>query len=123
MKFAVLALIIYLGYTAVDEGLTKPKVVFDCNCNTTYEKVFEGTFQNKNHYMQNPYVNCSDSVKRFATASVTINDTISMKFDDINLSAFEIPLKNYNFKIGDPVRIVVKHYECGVPRMLNPEVY
>lgn len=123
MKYAILALIIYLGYETVNNTAPKTTVVYDCDCVTTYEKVFEGTFQNKNHYMQNPLVNCSDSVSRFATASVTINDTIQLKTDDINASAFEIPLKNYNFKVGDPVRIVVKHYGCGAPKMLNPEVY
>jgi hypothetical protein len=123
MKYAVLALIIYLSYTAANDVASKPKVVYDCDCVTTYEKVYEGNFQNKNQYMQNPYVNCTDSVTRFATTSVTINDTIQMKFDDFNSSAFEIPLKDYHFKVGDAVRIVVKHYGCGSPKMLNPEVY
>jgi hypothetical protein len=123
MKFALLALVIYLSYEAVTDVSTNPKIVYDCDCVTTYEKVYEGSFQNKNQYMQNPYVNCSDSVTRFATASVTINDTIKMHFEDFNSSAFEIPLMDYHFKVGDPVRIVVKHYGCGIPKMLNPEVY
>lgn len=122
MKFAVLALIIYLAYAQIDNGKSRPLVKYECDCNTTYEKVFDGNFQNKNEYMQNPYVNCTDSVTRFVTTSVTINDTISLSFDDINSSAFEIPLKEYNFKIGDPIHIVVRHYGCGSPKMLNPEV-
>lgn len=123
MKYAILALIIYLGYRQVDVGIAKPKIMYDCNCVTTNEKVYDGNFQNKNQYMQNPYVNCTDSVTRFVTTSVTINDTISLPFDDINSSAFEIPLKDYNFKVGDPIHIVVKHYDCASPKMLNPEVY
>lgn len=124
MRIAILFFFVLCGctnYKYYGEPAKPP--AFDCDCGTTYEKVFEGSFQNKNQYMQNPYVNCTDSVTRFATVSVTINDTMLMKFDDINSNAFEIPLKEYNFKVGDPIRIVVKHYGCGAPRMLNPEVY
>lgn len=123
MKYALLALLVYLGAHQVNNFNSKPEVKYDCECNTTYEKVFDGNFQNKNQYMQNPYVNCTDSVTRFVTTNVTINDTISLPFDDINSSAFEIPLKDYNFKVGDPIHIVVKHYGCASPKMLNPEVH
>lgn len=124
MRTVLLFTILFVGCTKYKYyGEPAKPPAFDCDCITTYEKVYDGNFQNKNQYMQNPYVNCTDSVTRFATTSVTINDTISMKFDDINSSAFEIPLKDYNFRIGDPIRIVVKHYGCGAPKMLNPEVY
>lgn len=123
MKYAVIALLFYLGTRQVNRFDSKPTVAFDCDCSTTYEKVFDGSFQNKNQYMQNPAVSCTDSVNRYAVTSVTINDTIVMEFDDFNSAAFEIPLKDYHFNVGDPIHIVVKHYGCGIPKMLNQEVY
>lgn len=96
---------------------------WDCDCTTTYTLNFDGSYQGKNHYMQNPSVNCSDSVMRFATTSVTINDTISIPFHSLNASAFEIPLMDYTFQLNDPVHIVVQHYGCNRPRMLNPEIH
>ena len=124
MKAILIALIAYGGYWAsMNLGSSSEPVAPECDCSTTYEKVFEGNFQDRNMYMQNPYITCKGSAIQFTVTSVTINDTISMPFDDFNASAFEIPLMNYNFQMGDPIRIVVKHYGCGAPKMLNPEIH
>lgn len=92
------------------------------DCKSTADLVVDGTYQGKNLYCQNPYVNCIDSTSRFVTVNVTINDTIQMPSDSIASGAFEIPLMDYGFKINDPVHIVITHYLSGNPRILNPEV-
>jgi hypothetical protein len=97
-----------------------PAPAWDCDCRTTYQLEFEGKYQGENQYMQNPSVNCSDSVSRFTIAGVTINDTIRLAPDSLHSPAFEIPLRDYNFNMNDPVRIVVEHYGCARPKMLHP---
>lgn len=125
MKAIIVALLIALGY-APNLFRSDPVVNvtrWDCDCTSITSKEYEGTYQQKNQYVQNPMVNCADSVARFVTVSVTINDTISIPFEDLNSSAFEIPLMSYGFKIGDPIHIVIRHYVSGSPKMLNPEIY
>jgi hypothetical protein len=42
--------------------------------------------------------------------------------DEIGSSAFEIDLRNFNLKIGDPVAIKIFHKDDCKPKVLNPEV-
>ena len=79
--------------------------------------VLEGTYQGKNLYVQNPF---AGSGVGFCTFEVTVNGEIST--DEINSSAFEVDLSNYDLEIGDEVVIKIKHKEDCKPKVLNPEV-
>ncbi len=76
--------------------------------------VLDGTYQGDDVYFQNPY-NSSDN--SFCVTEAYINDA---PVENINSSAFEVPLSN--FKIGDYVRIKLVHRDYCKPRVLNPEV-
>jgi hypothetical protein len=84
--------------------------------------IIQGRYQNKNLYCINPQLYCIDSSTRFATIDITINDTIHLPYDSLAGGGYEIPLHRYNFKQGDSVNIVIRHYAGGVPKVLNPEV-
>lgn len=99
------------------------QVQYTSDCSLLDTMYLEGTYQNKNKYMQNPSVACTDSTLRFSVISLTINDTITLSPDSMASSAFEIPLMDYGFKTGDPLKIRIVHYAMGRPKMLNPEVY
>lgn len=70
----------------------------------------------------NPLLYCTDSTSKFCTIDITINDTIHIPYDSLASSAYEIPLSFYNFKAGDSVNIVIRHYAGCAPKLLNPEV-
>lgn len=79
--------------------------------------VLEGHYQGKNLFVQNPF---SEAGVGFCVYEVTVNELIAT--DEINSSAFEIDLGNYNLKLGTPVTVKIKHKDgCG-PTVLNPEV-
>lgn len=122
MKAAVVAMLMLFGCSRYHKIGPPGPSYFD-DCTTTSKMVVEGTYQNKNLYVQNPFVFCTDSISRFCVVNVTINDTIQLANDLFASSAFEIPLMNYHFKTGDPVKIVMEHYVSGKPRVLNPVVY
>lgn len=79
--------------------------------------LLEGTYQGKNVYVQNPFA--SNGVG-FCVYEVRVNDQITT--DEIGSSAFEIDLRNFNLKPGDPVAIKIFHKDDCKPKVLNPEV-
>ena len=79
--------------------------------------VLKGIYQGENLYVMNPF---APSGIGFCVLEVTVNGKVTT--DEINSSAFEIDLSVYNFKIGDPVTVVIKHRNGCLPKVLNPEV-
>lgn len=89
--------------------------LFVCADNGTL--VIEGKYQNKNVYVQNSFASTGVG---FCAYEVRVNGERST--DEVNSSAFEIDLRNYNLKEGDPVNIQIFHKEGCAPKVLNPEV-
>lgn len=79
--------------------------------------LLEGTYQGKNVYVQNPF---ASSGVGFCVYEVRVNDQVTT--DEIGSSAFEIDLRNFNLKPGDPVTIKIFHKDDCKPKVLNPEV-
>ena len=77
----------------------------------------EGTYQGKNLYVQNPF---SPNGVGFCVTEVLVNDQITT--DETGSSAFEIDLRNFNLKTGDPVMVKIFHKDGCKPKVLNPEV-
>lgn len=122
MKAAVVAILMLFACSWYHRiGPPGPSYIDDCT--TTSKMLVEGTYQNKNLYVQNPFVYCPDVPSKFCVVSVTINDTIQLAKDEFASSAFEIPLMDYHFNIGDRIRIVIEHDLSANPKLLNPEVY
>ena len=84
----------------------------------TYSNLsFEGHYQGKNLFVQNPD---DEDDFGFCVTSVTVNgDPMT---DGVESSAFEIDFNEFNLKIGDPVFIVLLHGLGCKPKVLNPEV-
>ena len=76
-----------------------------------------GIYQGDNIYVMNPF---SSSGVGFCIQEVSVNGKVST--DEIASSAFEIDLSQYNFKLGDPIYILIKHKESCLPRIINPNV-
>ncbi len=81
------------------------------------EIVVEGVYQGKNLYVMNPF---ASSGIGFCVYEVRVNGQVTT--DEINSSAFEIDLSVYQFKIGDKVKVEIKHKDNCTPKVLNPEV-
>ncbi|MBN2663191.1 MAG: T9SS type A sorting domain-containing protein [Bacteroidales bacterium] len=81
------------------------------------ELTVTGIYQGENLYIMNPF---APSGVGFCIFEVLINGQTST--DEIASSAFEIDLSIYNFKLGDPVEVVIKHRDGCTPQVLNPEV-
>lgn len=79
--------------------------------------LIEGKYQNKNIYVQNAF---TDNGVGFCVYEVRVNGEMST--DEVNSSAFEIDLRNYNLHEGDPVNIQIFHKDGCAPKVLNPEV-
>lgn len=79
--------------------------------------VLEGNYQGKNLYVQNPY---AEAGVGFCVYQVTVNDKVAT--DEINSSAFEVDLGNFNLAMGDKVVIKIMHKDGCTPKVLNPEV-
>ncbi len=79
--------------------------------------VLNGIFQGKNLYVMNPF---ASSGIGFCVYEVSVNGQITT--DEINSSAFEIDLSVFQFKIGDKVKVEIKHKENCTPKVLNAEV-
>jgi len=56
----------------------------------------------------------------FCIYEVRVNGNVTT--DEINSSAFEIDFSNFDFKIGDPIQVIIKCKDDCTPRVLNPEV-
>ncbi|MCI5057741.1 MAG: hypothetical protein MRY83_16620 [Flavobacteriales bacterium] len=79
--------------------------------------ILEGTYQNKNLYVQN---SIASSGVGFCAYEVRINGELS--WDEINSSAFEIDLSLYNLGYGQTITIAIKHKDDGcLPKIINPE--
>lgn len=78
--------------------------------------VIEGKYQNKNIYVQNA---SNDNGVGFCAFEVRVNDQLTT--DEVNSSAFEIDLANYNLKPGDEVTVKINHKDGCLPKVLNPE--
>ncbi len=79
--------------------------------------VLEGIYQGKNLYIQNPF---GSSGVGFCVQEVRVNGNVTT--DEIASSAFEIDLRNFQFKLGDKVEIKIIHKDDCKPKVLNPEV-
>ena len=79
--------------------------------------ILEGNYQGKNIYVQNPF---SGTGVGFCTYEVKVNGDVTT--DEINSSAFEIDLANFQLQIGDKVVVTLKHKDDCKPKVLNPEV-
>ncbi len=77
----------------------------------------QGTYQGKNLYVQNPF---APNGIGFCAYEVRVNGQVTT--DEISSSAFEIDLRNFNLKIGDPVTVEIFSKEDCKPKVLNPEV-
>ena len=77
--------------------------------------VLEGRYQNKNIYVMNSVA--EDGVG-FCTYEVRVND--QPVSDEINSSAFEIDLSQFNLNVGQQVIIQIKHKDNCNPKVLNP---
>jgi hypothetical protein len=79
--------------------------------------VLEGIYQGKNLYIQNPF---GSSGVGFCVQEVRVNGNVTT--DEIASSAFEIDLRNFQFKLGDKVEVKIIHKDDCKPKVLNPEV-
>lgn len=79
--------------------------------------ILEGNYQGKNLYVQNPF---SGTGVGFCTFEVKVNGNVTT--DEINSSAFEIDLANFQMQVGDKLVIAIKHKDDCRPKVLNPEV-
>lgn len=77
----------------------------------------QGIYQNENLYVLNPF---TASGTGFCVYEVLVNGKTTT--DEVASNAFEIDLGIYNFKVGDPVQIVIRHRDGCKPQVLNPEV-
>lgn len=78
--------------------------------------VLTGKYQSKNIYVQNAF---NSNGLGYCAYEVRVNGMVTT--DELNSSAFEIDLKNFNFKIGDKIEIQIFHKEDCSPRVLNPD--
>ncbi len=78
--------------------------------------LIEGKYQNKNIYVQNSY---AASGVGYCAYEVRVNGNVTT--DEVNSSAFEIDLRNFNLQPGDGVTIQILHKGGCSPRILNPE--
>lgn len=79
--------------------------------------ILEGNYQGKNLYVQNPF---SGTGVGFCTFEVKVNGNVTT--DEINSSAFEIDLANFQLPVGEKLVIAIKHKDDCRPKVLNPEV-
>lgn len=80
--------------------------------------VFEGNYQGKNVYVQNPFRGSSGV--GFCVIEVMVNGKVTT--DETNSSAFEIDFKAQQLKLGDKVEVTIRHNDDCAPKVLNPEV-
>ena len=78
----------------------------------------EGKYQNKNIYVQNAYTSFGVG---YCVYAVYVNDKLTN--DEINSTAFEIDLEQFQLKYGQNITIKIFHKDgCTLPRILNPDV-
>jgi len=77
--------------------------------------IIEGKYQDRNIYIANAF---AEQGIGFCTYEVRVNGDLIL--DEINSTAFEIDLGNFNFKLGDDIIIEIKHKSGCSPKVLNP---
>lgn len=77
--------------------------------------VLEGAYQNKNVFVANAM---SEDGVGFCAYEVRVNGDVTS--DEINSSAFEIDLKQFDLKSGEKVTIQIVHKPGCQPKVLNP---
>lgn len=92
-------------------------VLFMISSSFAGDIVLNGIFQGKNLYIMNPF---ASSGVGFCVFEVNVNGKVTT--DEINSSAFEVDLSQFQFKLGDKVKIIIKHKDNCQPKVLNPEV-
>lgn len=80
------------------------------------EITLKGFYQGNNIYIMNPLLNSEDE---FCVIKVLVNNQETN--DELNSSAFEINLNNFDFNIGDEISIIIEHKNNCRPKILNPE--
>lgn len=76
----------------------------------------EGKYQSKNLYVQNAV---NDGGVGYCVYEVRVNGQVTT--DEVNSSAFEIDLRNFNLQPGDKVEVQLFHKDGCAPKVLNPE--
>lgn len=116
LRFSLISLIILTvackHHTSV---IATDPVYFDCGKFDTL--ILEGNFQDKNIYLQNPIIQCEHASDRFSTEKIFVNNT-PLPDSVYAASAYEIDLKNMNFQLNDPVKIMII-YTGNRPRVLT----
>ena len=79
--------------------------------------ILEGNYQGKNIYVQNPF---AETGVGFCVYEVKVNGEVTT--DEINSSAFEIDLSNFQLEISEKVTVSIRHKDDCRPKVLNPEV-
>jgi len=79
--------------------------------------LLEGNYQGKNIYVQNPF---SGTGVGFCTFEVKVNGQVTT--DEVNSSAFEIDLNNFQLNMGEKIVVSLEHKDDCRPKVLNPEV-
>ncbi len=93
-------------------------LLFVVNCFVSLASLsIEGYYQGKNLYVQSSL--CDDGFGYCAT-KVTVNGNIAPS--QTGGGAFEINLTNFNFRIGEPLFVVIEHNDGCKPKIINPEV-
>jgi len=79
--------------------------------------VLKGEYQNENIYVQNAIAGAGVG---YCTYQVTINGTTTT--DEVNSTAFEIDLAQFNLEVGTPIEVTIRYKDDGCElRVLNPQ--
>ena len=79
--------------------------------------ILEGSYQERNVYVIN---SVSSAGVGYCTYEVRVNGEVTT--DNINSSAFEIDLTQYQFAVGSPIFIEIRYREGCSPKVVNPNV-
>lgn len=77
--------------------------------------ILEGKYQSRNIFVAQAMGSHGFG---FCAYEIRVNGNLIV--DEINSSAFEIDLKNFNFIIGQDITIEIKHKQGCTPKVLNP---
>lgn len=79
--------------------------------------VLNGVYQGKDLYVTNPPT--TEGIG-FCIFEVLVNGKVTS--DEVNSPSFAVDLKAWNFKIGDPLEIILRCKEDCAVKVINPEV-
>lgn len=92
-------------------------------CNKMDTMRIDGTYLGANLYFINPAVDCVDSTICFSTQKVIVNDSIIYKDEQLNGSAFEVPLKNIGYKMNTKIKMEVVYIDGYLPRIIHAQMH